>query len=85
VRADDVVGRVDGAGFAVWIEPIADAALADLAARIEERVRRDTVGDVGPPIRARLGWARPEPGDDAIALGRRARDAARRTLSRATG
>ncbi|MFP4360120.1 MAG: diguanylate cyclase domain-containing protein [Alphaproteobacteria bacterium] len=85
VRAHDVVGRVDGAGFAIWVEPITEAALAALAARIEERVRRDTLGDVGPPIRARIGWARPEPGDDAIGLGRRARDAARRSLLRAAG
>ncbi len=85
VRAEDTVGRVDGAGFAVWVEPIAEEALAALAARIEERVRRDTVGDAGPPIRARIGWARPEPGDDAIVLGRRARDAARRSLLRAAG
>jgi diguanylate cyclase (GGDEF)-like protein len=85
VRAGDVVGRVDGAGFALWIEPIADEALTELARRIEERVRRDTVGDAGPPVRAHIGWARPEPGDDAIALARRARDAARRTLLRAAG
>jgi GGDEF domain-containing protein len=80
VRAGDVVGRVDGAGFAVWVEPIAEPGLADFAARVEERLRRDTVADAGPPIRARIGWARPEPGDDAIALSRRARSAARRSL-----
>ncbi|NBB71123.1 MAG: diguanylate cyclase [Alphaproteobacteria bacterium] len=85
VRASDVVGRVDGAGFALWVEPLGDDGLATLAARVEERVGRDTGGDAGPPLHARIGWARPEAGDDAITLARRARDAARRTLLRAAG
>ena len=85
VRAGDVVARVDGAGFAVWVETIDDAALTELAARLEARVRRDTAGEMGPAVHVRIGWARPEPGDDALALARRARDAARRTLLRAAG
>jgi diguanylate cyclase (GGDEF)-like protein len=85
VRAGDVLARVDGAGFAVWVETIDDAALAELAERLEARVRRDTAGEMGPAVHARIGWARPEPGDDALALARRARDAARRTLLRAAG
>ncbi len=85
VRASDVVGRVDGAGFALWVEPTGEDGLVTLAARIEERLCRDTGGDAGPPLRARIGWARPETGDDAIALARRAREAARRTLLRAAG
>lgn len=85
LRAVDCLGRLGGASFGVWIEPIDDAALEELAARLGDRVRRATAGDAGPPVTARVGWARPQPGDDALTLTRRARDEARRTLLRATG
>jgi hypothetical protein len=67
------------------VEPVADDGLATLATRIAERVRRETAGDGGPALQARIGWARPKPDDDAIALARRARDTARRALLRAAG
>jgi GGDEF domain-containing protein len=85
VRPVDVVGRVGGGSFALWFEPMLDSALVPLAQRLADATRRATSGDAGPALAARVGFARPEAGDDAIALARRAKEAARRTLLRAAG
>jgi diguanylate cyclase (GGDEF)-like protein len=85
VRPVDVVGRLGGARFAIWFEPMAEAALADVARRLTESAKRATLGDAGPPLGVRVGFARPETGDDAIALARRAEESARRTLLGAAG
>lgn len=85
IRPVDYLGRIGGATFAIWMESMPDAALPDLAARLSARIRRDTLAEAGPPLAPRVGWARPEPGDDATALTRRARDAARHTFLRAAG
>jgi len=85
VRAVDLVGRLGGGAFGIWIEPASDADLEALASRLQQRVRVAVTGDAGPALTGRIGWARPEPGADALALGRRAKAHARRTLLRAAG
>jgi len=85
VRAVDLVARIGGASFAVWVEPLPEEALPILALRLQRCVHAATAGEAGPAVSARVGWARPKAGDDAIALTRRARTAARRTLLSATG
>ncbi len=80
VRAEDAIGRLDGASFGVWFADIADANLASMGRRLQERIARASRGDAGPALAARVGWARPLRGEDALALTRRARAEARRAL-----
>jgi diguanylate cyclase (GGDEF)-like protein len=82
VRAEDATGRLDGASFGVWFADIGDADMAQVARRLQRRVVRAWSGDAGPPLTARIGWARASAGEDALALTRRARAEARRALLR---
>ncbi len=83
VRADDIVGRLGGACFGVWFSDVDDVDLPVLGCRLQAAVRHAWLGDGGPGLGARVGCARPEEGDNARSLTRRAREQARRGLLRA--
>lgn len=83
VRAEDLVSRLDGSSFGVWIASVTDADLPGIAQRLQSVVRAAWLGDAGPGLSARTGWTRPVLGDDALTLSRRARVEAGRTLLRA--
>jgi GGDEF domain-containing protein len=82
VRAEDCVGRLGGATLGIWLGDISDADVISLGERVQAATRRAWLEGDGPPLDARIGWARPSVGDDALTLSRRARAEARRTLLR---
>ncbi|MEO1089429.1 MAG: GGDEF domain-containing protein [Pseudomonadota bacterium] len=83
LRAEDLIGRLGGAAHGVWIDQIEDETLPLLARRLEEAVHATQVRGSSEALTARLGWARPMPGTNVLALGRSARAQARRTALRA--
>ncbi len=87
VRAEDLVARVGGAAFGIWLDHIDAEVLPNLALRLQEVVRRTAVGDGPDGLRARVGWALPHlmPGRNALSLSHEARALARRHALRAVG
>ena len=79
LRAEDLIGRIGGAAFAVWVDHVGVEAVPALAARLTDAVRRAAVGDDVEGLTARGGWAIPQIGvQTAVSLSQEARRQARR-------
>jgi GGDEF domain-containing protein len=80
VRAEDVLARIGGAAFGLWIDHIRGEDLPTVALRLQEVVARAAAGDGLAGLTARIGWALPHllAGRNALMLSHEARAQARR-------